>query len=113
MDRWNVIFNKGSTFETTITMSGVPDIDDAIDWRLICAFPGQAPFLIASIDNGMITAGATANQKIVTVPATTTALFDTGNGQFDFEIEWDDDYIIRYVSGGNMQVNPATGEVPA
>lgn len=111
MDRWTVIFNKGATYQTTITMTGVADIATATAWRMIFAFPDQAPFLTASTTNGLITAGATSAQKIVTIPAATTALFDTGNGRFDFEIEWTGGVIRRYVAGGNMQVNPATGEV--
>jgi hypothetical protein len=111
MDQWNVIFNKGATYQTTITMTGVADIATATAWRMIFAFPDQAPFLTASTTNGLITAGATSAQKIVTIPAATTALFDTGNGRFDFEIEWAGGLIRRYVAGGNMQVNPATGEV--
>lgn len=111
MDRWTVIFNKGATYQTTITMTGVADIASATAWRMIFAFPDQTPFLTASTANGMITAGATSAQKIVTIPAATTALFDTGNGHFDFEIEWAGGVIRRYVAGGNMQVNPATGEV--
>lgn len=112
MDQWNVIFNKGATYQTTVTMTGVADIATATAWRLICAFPDQAPFLTASTANGMITAGSSPAQKIITVPAADTADFDTGNGRFDFEIEWTGGIVRRYVAGGNMQVNPATGEVP-
>lgn len=109
MDKWNIIFNQGATYQQTITVTGVADIASATEWRVNCAFPGEAPFLSATTTNGMIVAGITTNQKIMVIPAATTALFDRGNARFDFEIEWTGGVIRRYVANGMVQVNPAAG----
>jgi hypothetical protein len=109
MDRWNINFFQGATYQQTITVTGVADIATATEWRVNCAFPGSTPFLTATIANGMIVAGATTNQKIMVIPAATTALFDLGNARFDFEIEWTGGVIRRYVANGFAQVNPAAG----
>lgn len=109
MDKWNIIFLQGATYQQTITVTGVADIASATVWRVNCAFPGSAPFLTATTTNGMIVAGATTNQKIMVIPAATTALFDLGNARFDFEIEWTGGVIRRYVANGLVQVNPPAG----
>jgi hypothetical protein len=99
MDKWNIIFAKGATYQQTITVTGVPDIASATEWTVRCAFPGSAAFLTATITKTLI------------VPAATTAAFDLGNARFDFEITWPGDVVRRYYSNGLCQVNPEAGEV--
>lgn len=111
MTRWNIIFAKNRTYQQTITVDGVPDIATATGWFIVCAFPNEAPFLTASTANGMLTAGATTNQKVMTVDATTTNGFQTGNGRFDFYIEWAGGVRRPYYIGGQVQVLPYAGEV--
>jgi hypothetical protein len=111
MARWNIIFAKGKTYQQTITLDGVADIASATNWQIDCAFPNEAPFLQASTANGLLQAGLTNNQKIMVIPAATTALFDTGNGRFDFYIEWAGGVKRPYYIGGNVQVLPYAGEV--
>ena len=64
----------------------------------------------ATTANGMLQAGATTSQKIMSIPAATTATFPLGNGRFDFEIEWAGGIVRRYVSGSLAQVNPEVGD---
>jgi hypothetical protein len=110
MDKWNIIFNAGATYEQEITITGVPDIATATLWRVSCAFPDTAPFVVATTGNGMIIPGATANVKTMVVAAADTALFPIGNARFDFDIEWDGgDIVRRYYANGSVQINPAAG----
>lgn len=106
MDRWNIVIAQGATYESTITITGVADIASATDWRLTAAFPNQSPFLIATITNGLFVAGTSVNQKVLRIPAATTATYETGNGKFDFEVVWGS-IVRRYQSNGLVQVNPA------
>lgn len=109
MDRWNIIFNQGATYQATITVTGVEDIETATNWKLVCAMPNQSAFLTASTDNGMIIATAQPNKKTIVVPALTTVDFPLGNGRYDFEIEWTGDVVRRYIANGYLQVNPQVG----
>ena len=109
IDKWNIVFAKGANYTQTITVSGVANIATASAWRIRCAFPNEAAFLTATTANGMIVAGNSSAQKILTVPAATTALFDLGNARFDFEVEFPDGTISRYLSNGLVQVNPEVG----
>lgn len=111
MQNWNIIFRRGATYGQTITVTGVNDIASALIWRVRCATGNNAPFLEATIANGMITGGNGSNQKILTVPAATTAGFPLGNGWFDFELEWANGKIQRLVGNGNCEVLPEVGEV--
>jgi hypothetical protein len=109
-DKWNIVFSRGATYQQVITVDGVVDIASATEWRVRCAMPNESAFLEATVTNGMLQPGASASQKIMVVSAATTALFPTGNGRFDFEIEWSGGVIRRYVSGSLVQVNPEVGE---
>jgi hypothetical protein len=111
MARWNIIFAKGKTYQQTITLTGVADIATATEWRIDCAFPNEAPFLSASIANGYMLPGNASNQKIMVIPASVTDLFSTGNGRFDFWIEWSGGIKRPYYIGGQVQVLPYAGEV--
>ena len=110
MDRWNIILVKGATFSTAVTVTGVPNISTATEWRITFAMPNAAPFLVASTINGMITAGSSAAQKIVTIPASITETLDVGNALYDFDIMFPGSVVNRYVSNGLCQVNPAVDE---
>jgi hypothetical protein len=110
MDKWNIIFNVGATYEQEITITGVNDIATATLWRVSCSFPDTAPFVVATTSNGMIVAGAAPNIKTMIVSAATTATFPIGNARFDFEIEWNSGTIVRrYYANGSVQINPAAG----
>jgi len=109
MDKWNIVIARGATYQQTITVSGVADIATATLWRITCAMPNQAPFVIATTSNGKMIAGASASQKILILPAAETESYPLGNGRFDFDIEWTGGIIRRYVSGGMVQVNPEVG----
>lgn len=109
VDKWNIVFAQGATYTQTITISGVANIATATEWRIRCAFPNAAAFLLATTENGMIVPGTSAAQKILTVPAATTATFDLGNARFDFEVEFPDGTISRYISNGLCQINPEVG----
>lgn len=109
-DRWNIVFARGATYQQTINVAGVADIAAATLWRVRCAMPNDTPFLEATTANGMLQAGATTSQKIMSIPAATTATFPLGNGRFDFEIEWAGGIVRRYVSGSLAQVNPEVGD---
>ena len=111
MDKWNIIFRRGATYGQTITVTGVDDIANATVWRIRCAVADAAPFLEATIANGMISGGNSSNQKIVTIPAATTATFPTGNARFDFELEWANGKVQRLVGNGDCEVLPETGEI--
>lgn len=110
---WNIVFAQGATYEETLYVQGIADIGDATEWRLTCAFPDQAPFLIASTENGMILPGTNAAQKIIVIPAETTADFTPGNGRYDLDIFFPDDVVTRIVSNGLCQVNPSVGTLLA
>jgi hypothetical protein len=110
MDKWNIIFNAGATYEQNITVEGVDDIATATMWRVTCSFPSEPPFVIATTANGMIIAGATPNAKTMVVSAADTALFPIGNARFDFDIEWESgDVVRRYYANGSVQINPSVG----
>jgi hypothetical protein len=111
MARWNIVIAKARTYQQTITINGVADIATATRWVLECAFPNETPFLVAATDNGLMLAGAAANQKILVVPAASTELFKTGNGRFDFYIEWAGGVKRPYYIGGSLSVIPFSGEV--
>jgi hypothetical protein len=106
--RWNIIFEQGATYQVTITVTGVPLIETATGWRITCAMKNDDAFLVATTDN-YISAGATSNQKVLTVPSTLTAAFETGNGRYDFDILWAGNIVRRYISNGYVQVNPKAG----
>lgn len=108
-DRFSIIFNKGATYRTGITITGVADIATATLWRVRCAMPNEAAFLEATTANGMIIAGTGANNKILVVPAATTAGFPLGNGRYDLEIEWAGGVVMRYLAGQPLQVVPKVG----
>jgi hypothetical protein len=110
MDKWNIVFSKGSTYQQTIQMQGVADIASATGWTVRCAFPGAAPFLTATIANGMII-GEDPDTKTLIVPAATTDTFELGNARFDFEITWAGNVVRRYYANGLCQINPEVGEV--
>lgn len=111
MSRWTIIFAKGQTYQQTITLTGVADIASATGWSVVCAMPNEAAFLTATTANGLLTAGATTAEKIMVIPAATTATFDGGNGKFDFYIEWAGGVKRPYYLGGALQVLPYVGEV--
>ena len=110
-DVWKIEFAKGYSYEDTITITGVADIATATGWFLSCAMPNEAPFLAASTANGLLIAGASSNQKLVRIPAATTANFPVGNGRFDFWIEWAGGRKIPYYLGGPVTVQPYTGQI--
>lgn len=109
IDKWNIVFAKGANYTQTITVEGVANIATATEWRIRCAFVDQPTFLLATTNNGMMIAGATTNQKILVVPAATTANFVLGNARFDFEVVFPGGVISRYVSNGLCQINPQVG----
>jgi hypothetical protein len=110
-DRWNIVFMQGAAFKQSITVAGVDDIADAVEWTLRFAMPNEAPFLIATTTNGMIVPTATANTKIFSVPASVTELFAAGNGRFDFEIEFPSNDIRRYVAASSCSIIPQIGGI--
>jgi hypothetical protein len=111
MSKWNIIFAKGRTYQQTITLDGVADIASATGWSVHCAMPNEATFLEATTANGLLIAGATSNEKVMVIPAATTANFETGNGRFDFFVEWSGGVKRPYYLGGGLQVLPYVGEV--
>lgn len=109
MDRWNIIFNRGATYQQTITLAGVADIATATDWVVRCAMPDSAPFVTATIENGMMIPTEDANSYVMQVSAADTLEFPLGNGRFDFEVWFPGDIVRRYVAGAFVQVNPEVG----
>jgi hypothetical protein len=109
VDKWNIVFARGATYTQTITVTGVANIATATEWRIRCAFPNEPEFLLATTNNGLMIAGATTSQKVLVVPAATTALFDLGNARFDFEVAFPDGSVSRYISNGLCQINPEVG----
>jgi hypothetical protein len=110
MDKWNIVIQKGATYQQSITVDGVADIASATLWRVRIATPVNGVIVEATTSNGMIVAGTAANNKVLTLTPTTTGALPLGNGTFDFEVEWSSGTIIRrYVSNGLVQVNPKAG----
>jgi len=111
MDKWQIIFLKGATYEQQIALAGVSDIATATNWRVRVAQPNAVAFLDATITNGMIVdiSPPTTGIKKLVVPAATTATFPTGNCRFDFEVEWTGGIVRRYYENGQAQVNPKVG----
>jgi hypothetical protein len=111
MDKWQIIFLKDATYEQQIALSGIPDIATATEWTVRCAKPQTAPFLTATITNGMIidTTPPVTGVKILRVPAGTTATFPVGNARFDFEVTFPTGIIRRYYENGDVQVQPKVG----
>ncbi len=112
MSVWNIIIERGATYEQTITLTGVTDIASATEWKIRFAQSDGAAFLTASIANGMISdvSPPVVGKKKVVIPAATTATLPIGNARFDFEVEWSGGTLVRrYVSGGDAQVNPKVG----
>lgn len=109
MDRWNIVFNRGATYQTTITLDGVADIATATDWVVRCAMPDSEPFVTVNIGNGGMIATAEPNAYIMQIQAADTADFPLGNGRFDFEVWFPENIVRRYVSGALVQVNPEVG----
>jgi hypothetical protein len=109
MASWNIIFERGATYQATLHMSGVQDINQATLWRLTCSQPNAAAFLVATTANGMFVATQHADQKTLVIPAATTATMPLGNARYDFEIEWAGGVVRRYISNGLVQVNPKVG----
>jgi hypothetical protein len=111
MDKWQLVFLKGATYEQRITLTGVSDIASATEWRVRVAQPNTTAFLTATIANGMIVDATppTTGVKILRVPAATTATFPIGNARFDFEVDWTGGVVRRYYENGEAQVNPKVG----
>lgn len=111
MGAWNIVLAQGATYQATITMVGVADIATATEWRLIGSMSGQAAFLVASSTgvSPMLQAGINSAQKILVVPAASTAVYPLGNGRYDFEILWTGGVVRRYISNGYLQVDPKVG----
>ena len=111
MANWNIIIAREATYQVTITMSGVSDIALATEWRLTCSMPDQAAFLVASSTgvSPMFLPGTSSAQKILAIPAATTATMPLGNGRYDFDILWTGGVVRRYISNGYLQVNPKVG----
>jgi hypothetical protein len=109
MDKWNIVIARGATYQQTITVTGVADIASATLWRITMAMPNEPPFVIATTANGKMTAGSSASQKILGLPAAETEVYPLGNGRFDFDIEWTGGIVRRYISNGTVQVNPEVG----
>jgi len=109
VDKWNLVFAKGANYTQTITVTGVANIATATEWRVRCAFPDESAFLVATSNNGMLIAGTSSSQKILTVTAATTSGFALGNARFDFEVEFPDGTVSRYISNGLCQINPEVG----
>jgi hypothetical protein len=110
-DRYSIIFARGATYTSTLTLENVDDIATATLWRVRCAMPNVAPFLEATTANGMILAGATSNSKILNVSAVTTSTMPLGNGRYDFELEFPGGVVRRYLSNQPLQVIPEVGEI--
>lgn len=111
-DKWNIIFSRGARYEQVVTIEGYSGIENATNWTLRCAMPNAAAFIEATVANGMIVAGATANQKVIRIPAATTATFPRGNGRFDLELTFPNSVTDRIVSNQQCEVVPKVGEVP-
>ena len=109
MDKWNIIIQRGATYEQSVTIEGVADIANATEWRLIMAFSGQPPFFTASTINGMIVDGTTPATKTIIIPPTETDEMELGNARYDFEVLFPGTVVRRYVSNGSVQINPEAG----
>lgn len=107
MDKWNIVIARGATYTQSITVDGVANIASATLWRVRIAMT-DGTIVTATTSNGMIGAGTGANNKVLTLTPTTTNSMPLGNGRFDFDVEWASGATVaRYVSNGNVQVNPA------
>lgn len=106
--RWNIIFEQGATYQVTINVAGIPNIATATDWRITCAMAKDDPFLVATTSN-YLAPGTSASQKVMTIPASLTDDFVTGNGRYDFDILFPGNLVYRYISNGYVQVNPKAG----
>jgi len=110
-DRFSIIFARGATYESTLTLENVDDIATATLWRVRCAMPNATPFLEATTDNGLIVATTSANSKTLRVPPATTAAMPLGNGRYDFEVEFPAGVVRRYLANQPLQVIPEVGDV--
>ncbi len=86
--KWVIKIQRGATYRSTVTVTGIADISTASLWRIRIGRPDGVNILTATTANGMIVAGASANQKIIVIPAETTASLIAGQYLFDFDIEW-------------------------
>ena len=110
MDKWNIVIARGANYTQSITVTGVANIASATLWRVRIAMT-DGTILTATTANGMIEPGTGANNKVLALDPATTAAMPLGNGRFDFDVEWSlGATIVRYVSNGNVQVNPAAEE---
>jgi hypothetical protein len=110
VDKWNIVIARGATYTQSITVTGVANIASATLWRVRIAMT-DGTVVSATTANGMIAAGTSASNKVLTLTPTTTNAMPLGNGRFDFDVEWSSGTTIaRYVSNGNVQVNPAAEE---
>lgn len=110
-DKWNIIFERGAQYEQVITVNAYPNIANATGWTIRCSMPNEAPFLTATTGNGLLVAGTGANQKIMRIPAATTATMPLGNGRFDFELAFPNSVVDRLVGNGACEVVPKVGEI--
>lgn len=88
IQKWKLRLRQGATFRTVITVNNLADLTLNPIWRVAIGRPDGVTLVTATTTNGMIAAGASASQKILTIPAATTAAMDEGVYFFDFDIEW-------------------------
>lgn len=110
-DKWNIVFERGAQYEQVITVNSYTGIANATGWTVRCSMPNEAPFLTATTANGLIANGNGANQKILRIPAATTATMPLGNGRFDFELAFANGVVDRLVANGACEVVPKVGDI--
>jgi hypothetical protein len=111
-DVWNIIITRNREYRRTLTFTTpLPtEVLTATEWRVDLAMPNEAPFCQASIANGMLVAGVNGYQKILVIPASVNATFPTGNGRFEWWIEFAGGRKVTYLRG-QCSVLPQIGEV--
>jgi hypothetical protein len=111
-DVWNIIATRNREYRRTITFTApLPtEVLTATEWHVDLSMPNQAPFCQATIANGMLVAGVNGYQKILVIPAATSVGFPTGNGRFEWWLEFAGGRRVSYIKG-QCSVLPALGEV--
>lgn len=111
-DVWNIIIERDREYRRTITfLAPLPaEVLTATEWHVDLAMPNSAPFCQASISNGMMVPGVDGYQKILVIPAATAASFPSGNGLFEWWLEFAGGRKVTYLRG-RCSVLPEIGEV--
>lgn len=109
-NEWNIIFEQGAEYQSTVTISSwpasYPALATATEWKLVVAQTNQVAFLTASSTGGspMITLNVAKTIATIKVPAATTLLMPLGAAKYDLEIVFPGSVVKRIISLGTAKV---------